>query len=389
MPSFMKRLLPLGACLLGILLLAVLIPRFNTAQPMGISVTRQEAQRIADAQARQIGIPVDKAWTDNVWEGSPRLDKELDPDPERRLRANADPVIGPRMGGYRINYFRRGSDKFTPYGYVYVNRDGRVIATRVRSRPEDAGAKPAEAELRPVADAFIRSRVFPGAPNPQFEGARPNVLRNRTDWIFRYRVQTSFPVGNIVPYLYVHDAGGKLAGWELIEEYADGSTFRQDGGGIATTLIRFTILYGLLFLLLILFLKKYHAGEVGVGTASFLFGVTIFICLAMNYIAGRSFADGSGMGNGIDAQRTAFAVIGFKFLFYDVPSALVIFLAWAVGESYARERWGEALASFDAILRRDPFNATVGRSLLNGVLLAPAIAAAALLPGLLAIVLRL
>jgi len=41
-------------------------------------------------------------------------------------------------------------------------------------------------------------------------------------------------------------------------------------------------------------------------------------------------------------------------------SETLVFLSWSVGESYARERWGERLASFDALLRRDPFNATVG-----------------------------
>src|SRR5207247_4631565 len=73
--------------------------------------------------------------------------------------------------------------------------------------------------------------------------------------------------------------------------------------------------------------------------------------------------------------------IGFKFLFYDIPVAVLVFLSWAVGESYARERWGERLASFDAILRRDPLNATVGRSVLNGLLTAPAVAGAAFVIG--------
>jgi hypothetical protein len=57
---------------------------------------------------------------------------------------------------------------------------------------------------------------------------------------------------------------------------------------------------------------------------------------------------------------------------------VLVFLAWAVGESYARERWGDHLASFDAILRRDPINATVGNSILTGVFTAPALAAMAL-----------
>lgn len=385
----MKRFVPIGACVLGLLLLVVLIPRFNTAQPRGISVTRVEAQRIADAQARQLGMPVSQAWTSVVWEGSPLLDRELDPDPARRLRANLDPVVGPRLGGYRTNYFRRGADKNFPYGYVTVNRDGRVIATRVRYRPEDPGAKPSEAELRAKADAFVNSRTFPGAPQPKFEGARPQVFRSRIDWVFRYKCPSTFPIGNIVPYLYVHYAGGQLAGWELIEEYTDGSNFRGDAGGVATTFLRFAALYVLLFVLLIIFLRKYHAGEVGVGTAFFLFCATILLCLVMNVIAGPAMTTNMGMGNGIDAQQTAIVGIGFKFLFYDIPTALVIFLAWAVGESFARERWGDRLASFDAILRRDPFNATVGRSLLNGVLFTPAIAAAAFLVGTIPIALKM
>ena len=88
-----------------------------------------------------------------------------------------------------------------------------------------------------MADAFVHSRNFPGAPSPQFEDARPNVLRSRTDWVLRYRVKTSFPIGNVVPYLNVYFAGDKFSGWALIEEYADGSQFRSDdtGSGVANS----------------------------------------------------------------------------------------------------------------------------------------------------------
>jgi len=53
-------------------------------------------------------------------------------------------------------------------------------------------------------------------------------------------------------------------------------------------------------------------------------------------------------------------------------------LAWAVGESIARERWSDRLASFESVLRRDPVNATVGQSVMRGLLTAPAYAAAGL-----------
>jgi hypothetical protein len=208
-------------------------------------------------------------------------------------------------------------------------------------------------------------------------------MRSRTDWTFRYRVKTNFPVGSVVPYLYVFYTGDRFAGWALIEEYADGSVFRGDdtGSGVASLFMRFATNYALLLILLVIFLRKYHAGEVGIGTGSVLFGLTVLICLGVDLVIGPSATEGNTMGS-LDARSTAAAQMGFKFLLYDVPLAVVVFFAWSVGESYTRERWGEWLASFDAILRRDPLNATVGRSVFNGVLFSPAIAAAAFLTGL-------
>jgi hypothetical protein len=379
----MKKVLPYLACVIGIAVLVVLMPRFNDAQPKGIRLTRADAVPIADAQARQIGIPVDRSWTVLSWADSALLDKELEPKPELRRRATDDPVIGPRLGGYKRVYYRRGLEKYMPYGYVVVDqRTGAVLMARRQPRAEETGAHLTEAQLRPRADAFVHSREFPGAPSPQFEDARPNVMRSRTDWTFRYRVKTSFPVGNIVPYLHVYFVGDRISGWALIEEYADGSQFRGDdtASGVASILVRFAANYALLLILLVIFLRKYHAGEVGVGTGSILFALTLLIGLSIDFMMGPSATEGNTMGS-LDAQSTTAAQMAFKFLLYDVPLAVVVFFAWSVGESYTRERWGEWLASFDAILRRDALNATVGRSIFNGVLFAPAIAAASFLAG--------
>ncbi len=375
MTRFMKRAVPFAVCLIGIAALVALVPHFNVAQPIGIRLTRGDAVVIADAEAKQLGIPVEKSWSILTWAGSPLLEKELKKDPEQRRRANFDPVIGPRLGGYKRTYYRYGVSKFSPYGYVVVDEDtGKVIMARIQHLDEEPGATATEARLRPRADSFVRSQAFPGAPSPQFESARPNVLRSRTDWTFRYRVPSSFPTGNVVPYLNVYFAGGKFAGWSLIEEYADGRMYHGETD-VVTVLERLSTYYGLLLILLIIFLKKYHAGEVGVGTGSILFAAAVAVALAIDVIVGPSVSEGTGLGS-LDAQMTAVAEMAFKFLLYDIPLAVVVFFAWAVGESYARERWGERLASFDSILRRDLLNATVGRSVLNGMLAAPAVAAA-------------
>ncbi|HEY0158037.1 MAG TPA: PP2C family protein-serine/threonine phosphatase [Thermoanaerobaculia bacterium] len=375
----MRKVLPLIAFVGGIVVLALLIPRYNRVQPR-VDITRGEAHRIGDEEARKLGIPVDKAWTNVTWEGSPLLDRELEKDPDAYRRAQDDPVIGPRLGGYRITYYRRGLEKFMPYGHVYVSGEGEIISARLRQRPETPGANMTEAQLRPLADAFVRSRTLPGAPSLVFESARPNVTRSRTDWTFRYKATPKFQVGNVVTYVWVYYNGDRFAGWDLIEEYADGAPFRYESE-IAGTFIGFGALYVMALILLVMFLKKYHAGEVGVGTASFLFAAVLLLAVTFDILVAPAASQGTNFGS-IDAQQNAWVIAGFKILFVDIPLAVLVFLAWAVGESYARERWGERLASFDAILRRDPINATVGKSLLTGVLTAPAVAAATLLLGL-------
>jgi hypothetical protein len=374
----MKRLALLLAFAGGILALVLLLPKYNGVQPR-VQITRGEAQRIGDEEARKIGIPVDSAWSNLTWEGSPLLDKELEQDPDRYRRAQDDPVIGPRLGGYKVTYYRRGLEKFPPYGHVYITGEGEILSVRRRQRVETKGASLTETQLRPLADAFVRSRVIPGAPDPVFESARPTVSRSRTDWTFRYKVTPKQPVGNVVTYLWVYYNGDSFGGWDLIEEYADGTPFRFEFG-IGGAFVGFGALYVMLLILLVMFLKKYHAGEVGVGTAGFLFGAVLVIAVTLELIIAPASSEGSNFGS-VDAPTTSLAIAGFKFLFIDIPLAVLVFLGWAVGESYARERWGERLASFDAILRRDPVNATVGTALLRGVLTAPAVAAMALLVG--------
>ncbi|HEY1435563.1 MAG TPA: PP2C family protein-serine/threonine phosphatase, partial [Thermoanaerobaculia bacterium] len=254
---------------------------------------------------------------------------------------------------------------------------GEVLAVLREARNEEAGDSPSADDLRREADAFVASRSFSGAPAPAFDDVRPNVLQNRADHTFRYKVATAFPTGDVVCYLNVSFVGGKPAGYELIEEYRDGRRFSYDTG-VGETFLRFGGIFVLLFVLLAVFLKKYHAGEVGVGTGGVLFAAAITLGLAVSALSAPWSATGTGLGSA-DMRTVTLAVAGFKFLFYDIPLAVLVFLAWSVGESVARERWGDRLASFDALLRRDLRNATVGGSLLQGLVAAPAVAAAALL----------
>jgi serine phosphatase RsbU (regulator of sigma subunit) len=376
----MKPFAPYLAFAAGIVLLVALIPQFDYIEPPTIRITRDEAVRRADVAARQVGIPVEKAWKTITWDSSPIMNKELRNDPARLRQAHADPVVGPEMGWFDVTYFRRGLEKSPPYGDVFVGGQwGEIVGARRRARMETAGAHASEAQLRPRADEFLRTHKLTGVVSPQFESARPTVLSGRTDWTFRYRIPTTFNAGQVAFFVNVYFIGDQFAGWAPNEEYADGHPFRSEESQLLSTFIRFGTIFTLLLVLLIIFLRKYHAGEVGVGTGAFLFGAMILLSLAIDFLICASSSVGTGFGSGVDAQQTSWAVISFKFLFYDLPVAVLVFFAWSVGESYARERWGERLASFDAILRRDAVNATVGRSVLRGLLTSPAVAAASLL----------
>lgn len=382
-----KRYGILLAGLAGLVGFFLLLPLYDAVLPRELSITRDQARKIADIEARKLGIEIDRSWVLTTWEAAPHLERELRHDRALRKRAASDPVIGPRLGGFKTTYFRKGLEKFPEYGYVVVGPDGKVYGARRRHRMETAGANPTADQLRPRAEEFLKSREFPGAPDPQFEDVRPNKLRSRTDHAFRYRIPSTFPSGKAIFYLYVFFSGDRLTGWQLIEETVDGSPFRFDPGNeLMSNFFEVSMVLALLLFFLIIFLKKYHAGEVGIGTGAFLFAMLLLLQLAFSYFVCPPVSENTNFG-GLQASVTAWVMLAFKFLFYDIPLAVMVFLAWSVGESFARERWGERLASFDAVLRRDVVNATVGRSLLIGVVAAPAIPAASYLIGSIAVLL--
>jgi hypothetical protein len=281
------------------------------------------------------------------------------------------------MVAYQIVYFYNGKPKFPTAADVFVDpRTGAAIGARRRVSNEDPAPAMTDADARRIADRFLATHTLPGVARPQFEDIRPTVFRNRVDRLVRYRVPSDFPTGKVAMFVGVYFIGNQFAGWMPIEEYADGSQFRGGGFEIASTFLQYGVVFALLIILLVIFLKKYHAGEVGVRTASFLFVEIVVLSIALNYFAGPAFTLQVGFGPGLDGFWTSISWMAFKFLFYDLPVAVLVFFAWAVGESYARERWGERLASFDSILRRDWRNATVGRATLRGILLAPVVAAA-------------
>ncbi len=132
----------------------------------------------------------------------------------------------------------------------------------------------------------------------------------------------------------------------------------------------------LLPLVAIPFVRRYHAGEVGVRRGVQI-SVAILACgLLTMAFTGRGAAAGWQVEVLTRPQVTMVVVFQMLVLFF-FPMALMAFLSWSVGESLCRERWGAKLAAFDALFKGDWSNATFARAALRG--LASGLAIAALL----------
>src|SRR5690349_5755599 len=280
----MKRYFPLIACALGLAALFALLPLFDPPQPRNLRITRDQARAAADAAVRKLGLKVEDTWSVVSWENHGLLEQQFLGKPELRRKAAVDPIVGPRMVAYFIPYFYSGRTKFRAAD-VYVMPDtGAIIGVRHFLPTEEPAPPFTDEQARRAADAFLKSTKLPGVENPVFDDVRPTVLRNRVDRLVRYRVPHTLDTGKVAMYVGVYFIGNHFAGWMPIEEMADGSQPQGSSFGVVSTFIQYGVVFALLLILLIIFLKKYHAGEVGVRTASYLFALLAVLSILWNYL---------------------------------------------------------------------------------------------------------
>ncbi|MBZ0089308.1 MAG: SpoIIE family protein phosphatase, partial [Thermoanaerobaculia bacterium] len=228
-----------------------------------------------------------------------------------------------------------------------------------------AAASIEEGEARSRADAFLREQGFDLARYEAPETRRADLDR-RTDLVFRYRsLERAF--GDAVRYgVAVTFAGDQLAGF---------AQWREDPAEAeATALFQPVTILGNLnffscFLVLpfvaVFFLKRYHAGEIGVARGLQIFATVLALTMIVQLFIARPATQGQFWGSLTRQQITFVWGLQLVIILY-IPLALASFVSWSVGESFCRERWGQKLAAFDALFHRQWKNRTVATSSLAG-----------------------
>ena len=368
----LRRLLPwLLAAVAGAFLAAWAFPRAYPFFPRDWTVTAGEAETIALARLRHLAgedewpedpfVVVDRVPGGGLIER--RLLLALEGLPAERLRRSE---LARRVVRSRVTVYPEDA---LPRDWAYraeVAPDGRILALRHRVEPEVELPAVDQAAAMTAADAFLRRQGF---DLDQYERpeARSQQLQARTDLALRYRSREAV-LGEAVDYgLEVHFAGDRLTGFETYyddpEERALQAVIQRIG---LWDQLWFLAVFVTAAVTAVLFLRRYHAGEVGVRRGLHVLAVALAAGALLLPLIAPALTEGQDWGP-FTREQIAWAWGLQFFVVFLFPLALVASLSWTVGESLCREGWSRKLAAFDALFQGEWDNATVARASLRGL----------------------
>src|SRR6202035_537270 len=337
-------------------------PRAFPYAPRHWRITGPEAEAIALERLADLGAPVKGPYLVTRLSGDQILERRLQVAAGRRApRELADRVVSWEVWVYKPEVQR---DDWT-YS-ARVGLAGEVLALRLRLDPLAPGRAIPAALARAQADAFLARQGIDLALYGEPE-LRSQQLARRTDLVVRYPDRRPTPGRGATHGLEVLFAGDRLAGFQpWFDDPAQHSLERAVQAASFADFGSLLVVYLLILVLCVPFLKRYHEGEIGVRRGVQIFLLVLAAGLVVVLLTARASAQGTGFGFATREQLT-YLVVVFSTFFGIIPQAVLAFLAWSVGESICRERWGWKLAAFDALFQGEWANATVARASARGV----------------------
>ncbi|HXT51325.1 MAG TPA: PP2C family protein-serine/threonine phosphatase, partial [Thermoanaerobaculia bacterium] len=351
-----------------------LLPRAFPLLPRGYATDAREARAIALARIPELGPVPPRPLISVAWTGDNEIERAALQTGDAARRAIAGTPLEEALYGWIVRVFPPGANAGEWEYEVRVSRRGEVTSLQ-RKLPENAPAGKLTADqAHERARAQLAEAGFDLSQYGDPE-LRTDERAKRTDTVLHFPARRQLLGPTLRHGLEVRFLGDQPGGYQVWTEEVDRQAGEQLVGPyfllfFATQIAGFLLLLGLG----VLFARKYHAGEVGVrrGVQIFLLvlvaGIAYLLCYAVPSVEGVMIGPTS-------RRLTTWIVVLIRTVFGVLPIAALGFLAWTVGESWARERWGAKLAAFDALFKGDWRNATVARSSLRGVALGLALLA--------------
>ncbi|MFY9826393.1 MAG: PP2C family protein-serine/threonine phosphatase [Thermoanaerobaculia bacterium] len=350
----------------GLVLLAWAYPRAFPLLPQRWAVSRAAAVDVALERLRDMGEPV----------RDPYVVAQLSRDIllERRLQLAVDggrarDVWASELPGHlvawRVHVYPPGAQRYDWTYEAVVSLAGKVLGLRHRLEPEAKGAPIQPQEARAQADAFLAKEGIDLSHYAPPE-VRSQQLAARTDLTLRYRDRRNPLAAGSFHGVEVFFGGDRLTGFgDWLDDPREKVLIGEMRGLNILGLLRVVWFFVLAGLLAVPFLKRYHEGEIGVRRGVQIFLVVAVLGLLLVLLTSRVNSEDSGAGS-LTREQNTWVVVLFELVFMILPAALLASLAWSVGESICRERWGHKLAAFDALFQGDLANGTVARSSFRG-----------------------
>gem|GEM_PF-2441780 len=130
---------------------------------------------------------------------------------------------------------------------------------------------------------------------------------------------------------------------------------------------RSVISFALMLLLSAVFLRRYHQGELGVSRGATMMFIFLAIYTAVTILVLPVIYASTNVGV-LNMSQTKLFMGVFMFVFLTLGGSLLVFVGYAVGESYAREGWAGVLQAVDGLFARRLFTRSFGWSVQTGLL---------------------
>ena len=343
-------------------------PRFSTTARLGLEINRYDAQRIARQYIEDQGFIIGRYPTCNTYfriynsQTAFYQAKQLSPSEEEQINRFST-VCGWHVIFRHAEINERFQVIISPYGEVFNYK---------HSIPPYMGqVNLSQPEALALAKQFLSQyQVIDWSEFVIYE-AQTQKIESRTDHVFRWEHKTPGPAG-IRFGIWATVIGDRVEGWnrhiklprEFTEEFQNVTKADE-----FINITRFIVPWLIIVVALILFVRRYHTGEVSLRNA-LLFATATAGILTLNAMNVLSASELMKQAYNVDEMNFHLLIVYLNLAVQVFFIGLGTFFIWGNGESMTRELWGEKLHGIDAIFSGYFFGREQGKSILQGFALA-------------------
>ncbi len=191
-------------------------------------------------------------------------------------------------------------------------------------------------------------------------------LENRTNYTFNWTKQRSDDkaVEKITLMIQGNEVGRLTILFGIPESEKNIITQSQSNQSMLLSL-SYVYLFLLFLIIQVVFLKKYHEGEIGAKTASYVFFIIWTSLVIETLLKFKILSFGSNIGQ-LSTDGMGLVIL-FILIFILWPFFSIMgFSSWSIGESLGRAKFGNKFISIDSFFNKKFFTLNVSNSILNG-----------------------